>query len=647
MARACLAGILLLAIYTAQALLPAEIREIQESNAWINPKKFLLTKFHSDRNDESQPAESVSISTSGKLTGGDTGSLTVTPTIVSSDTEWITVSWSNISYTGKYDWIGLFNASAGAESYAAPPLKFQYVCPAVDHCYYAPASGSLKFKVLNRRTDYIFAYITESNPYREIKGVSSVVTYNEKDLYMPMNVHIAAPMSSSSAATANCGKTASCMQIMWVQKAVSSPMLKYGVSANDLNKVVSVVNVSKLSPEDLCDQQYGLPAGTTGYFDTGYMITVSLLELTPNTQYFYQVGEDAYGWTQTFNFSAPPKYGEMTPRDDIKLIIFGDLGNVAIDYSMHHSWDFGNQGEIYSINTTHAINLFTNGSKDVTDALIHIGDISYAVGFMSEWDDFFHQIEPVSAHIPWMTGMGNHEYSWTGEWKPPSVDVSTDAYGNADGGGECGVPYNFYFPFANNNEQESRANVYDPTVVEPWYVFDYGMVRSIIMSTEHDFGVDSKQYQFIENVFKTTDRTLFPWIFIAGHRPMYANDDWDGDTTTSEYLRETLEDMMYANKVALGFWGHQHSYGRTCSVYQGECVKDGESAVHLIVGMAGYSLSKSIQPMNYTVFQNNTIYGFVHLTVHNDTVMSGKFIDANTTNVVDSFTVYNPYTYKG
>ena len=95
----------------------------------------------------------------------------------------------------------------------------------------------------------------------------------------------------------------------------------------------------------------------------------------------------------------------MPKRGDQRMIIFGDMGNVAIDYSMHHSWDFGNDGEIYSINTSHTINLFTNGSKDVTDAVIHIGDISYAVGYLSEWDDFFHEIEPVSSHIPWMTGI--------------------------------------------------------------------------------------------------------------------------------------------------------------------------------------------------------------------------------------------------
>merc|ERR1712013_276872 len=230
-----------------------------------------------------------------------------------------------------------------------------------------------------------------------------------------------------------------------------------------------------------------------------------------------------------------------------------------------------------------------------------------------------------------------------GQWKPPAQSVNVDAYGNADGGGECGVPYNFYFPFANANPSASREADYAPDVVQPWYVFDYGIVRTIVMSTEHDFGADSVQRTWFEETLESTDRGLFPWVFVAGHRPMYANDDWSGDTTTSEYLRDELEGTMYEHRVALGFWGHQHSYGRTCPVYDGECRKEGEAAVHLVVGMAGYVLG-GITPFNYSVFQDNKVYGFVHLTLHNESVMTGQFVNANTTEIVDEFTVVNPQT---
>ena len=176
------------------------------------------------------------------------------------------------------------SASQDMVSYAAPPIKYQYVCPAVNGCYYAPASGSLKFKLLNRRTNYIFAYITESNPYREIKGVSSIITYNKPDLYKPMHTHL-----STITDDEDCGITYACMQVMWIQKATENPMIKYGTSKDNLDSTIMATEMSKLKPADLCGQEYGLPAGTSGYFDNGYMITVYLQSLKHDTQYFYQL----------------------------------------------------------------------------------------------------------------------------------------------------------------------------------------------------------------------------------------------------------------------------------------------------------------------------------------------------------------------
>lgn len=148
----------------------------------------------------------------------------------------------------------------------------------------ANASGAIQFKVLNRRTNYIFAYITESNPYREIKGVSSIVTYNEPDLYKPMHVHIATPTDDSK-----CGSSVACMQIMWIQKATGSPSVRYGTSATKLDSEVPITQINKLSPDNLCGQEYGLPAGTSGYFDNGYMLTGYLLNLQPDTTYYYKL----------------------------------------------------------------------------------------------------------------------------------------------------------------------------------------------------------------------------------------------------------------------------------------------------------------------------------------------------------------------
>lgn len=77
---------------------PEEIDEIKNSRRWVNPKQYLSIKsVDTPTRDGSIPVK-----------GGDTGTLTVSPLLITDNTEWVTVSWSNLSYSGRYDWIGLF-----------------------------------------------------------------------------------------------------------------------------------------------------------------------------------------------------------------------------------------------------------------------------------------------------------------------------------------------------------------------------------------------------------------------------------------------------------------------------------------------------------------------------------------------------------
>jgi len=43
------------------------------------------------------------------------------------------------------------------------------------------------------------------------------------------------------------------------------------------------------------------------------------------------------------------------------------------------------------------------------DSIFHIGDISYATGFLVEWDFFLHLISPLASQVSYMTAIGNHE----------------------------------------------------------------------------------------------------------------------------------------------------------------------------------------------------------------------------------------------
>ncbi len=58
--------------------------------------------------------------------------------------------------------------------------------------------------------------------------------------------------------------------------------------------------------------------------------------------------------------------------------------------------------------------------------------------------------------------------------------------------------------------------------------------------------------------------------------------------------------------------GHQHSYERSCPVYMGECVANGQGTTHVVVGSAGAGLeSGGFSPVfgNFSV-QHINAWGF-------------------------------------
>ena len=62
--------------------------------------------------------------------------------------------------------------------------------------------------------------------------------------------------------------------------------------------------------------------------------------------------------------------------------------------------------------------------------IVHIGDVSYARGYGIFWEYFMNQIAPFASKIPYMIGIGNHEYDWpTQPFRPPWSKYGTDSGG--------------------------------------------------------------------------------------------------------------------------------------------------------------------------------------------------------------------------
>lgn len=168
---------------------------------------------------------------------------------------------------------------------------------------------------------------------------------------------------------------------------------------------------------------------------------------------------------------------------------FKDMGKTEVDGSSEH-WDW----EPQALSTVDS--MLKTLSK--TNIAVHIGDISYAVGYSSQWDEFMDQILPISTNIPYMTCIGNHEFDY------PNFTASL--FNTTDSGGECGVPYlnRFIMPTAAKDIA--------------YYSVNYGNVHLLMISTETNFSRGSDQYKFIVQDLANVNRQVTPWVIIGGHR---------------------------------------------------------------------------------------------------------------------------------
>ncbi|TYH80601.1 hypothetical protein ES332_D03G143400v1 [Gossypium tomentosum] len=281
------------------------------------------------------------------------------------------------------------------------------------------------------------------------------------------------------------------------------------------------------------------------------------------------------------------------------------------------------------------------GSLNTTDQLIkdlknidivfHIGDITYANGYISQWDQFTSQVERIASTVPYMIASGNHERD---------APNSGSFYDGNDSGGECGVIAEtmFYVP------AENRAKF--------WYSTDYGMFHFCIADSEHDWREGSEQYKFIEKCLASADRRKQPWLIFVAHRVLgYSSSYWKDASFGEPMGRESLQGLWQKYKVDIAFFGHIHNYERTCPVYQGQCMHVGKShysgtvngTIHVVVGGGGSHLSAFGPTQTSWSLYKDSDFGFVKLTAYNHSSLLFEYKKSSDGNVYDSFTISRDY----
>ncbi|KAG7380256.1 hypothetical protein PHYPSEUDO_007608 [Phytophthora pseudosyringae] len=529
--------------------------------------------------------------------------------------------------------------------------------------------------LVNMRASYQFKYLRkveavderedgEGRPTFEVVGESPFVEM-ERGHTEPLQVRLALT-----------GRTGE-MRVTWVSGQVVGPNVRFGTAASQTLERRAEATTGTYDALDMCNA----PATTrssVSFRPPGYLHDAVMAQLIPGEKYIYRLGSATGVSSSELGFTFPVALRNRSADDQRPqgFFVFGDLGTgvlqkptAELDFDDSHpgrhftSLDMVSRLAKWGDERTVMERIRQDldeaarddASADTPDytALVHIGDISYAKGSTYLWDQYGAVVQSVASRLPYMVGIGNHEYDYivNGEghdlsgseaalsngWHPDGANFGDDSHG------ECGVPYarRFHMPEAM-----------DATSNPPfWYSFRVGLTHHVVLSSEHRCAPGAPMREWLEREFRdNVDREMTPWLVVHLHRPLYCSESYEGDHAVAKLLRGCLEDLLAANNVDLVFSGHYHAYERTCPVFHDECrERDGsaQAPIHIMVGSGGAELDDaSYLQANWTRSRQQE-YGHGRLHVFNASHARFEFVRARDRVVTDAVWVVSSHNWKG
>ena len=398
----------------------------------------------------------------------------------------------------------------------------------------------------------------------------------------------------------------------------------------------------------------------------GWLRTAELPADYAQTESFNYTCGDADGMSHTFTAKGRKEPSVDTPKHFILLADIGANENAS------------------------ALSTYLSGDgSDVrkrADFALLIGDIAYANGNQSIWDDFCRLWEPLLSSLPGLFSPGNHDGDWV---YGNNYNLPESAW---VGGGESGMAYSKRFPGPGPavRFESPHPNVGAMESTAYWWATQYGGMYMIATSSVHDFEEGSPQYAWLEAELAKANtaesRSAYPWVIVTNHFPMYCtiDDCFCGNYTAAARkqlcepgrdgknipgileinavrIKDAFEGLLLTHKVDLFLAGHEHAYERTKPVANlivpDSCkdstsvFKDPGAPLHVMAGTGGGSPDSKWRDKNafsWSVtrsddsFDDTTPYGLVEFTLsEGNTNLTGVYTNiAKGVRVVkDTFTL--------
>lgn len=346
--------------------------------------------------------------------------------------------------------------------------------------------------------------------------------------------------------------TSTSIKVMWRTAFEADSRVTYGTDANNLSGSVTdnaVVNNH----------------------------TVQLINLQPNTTYYYAVGTSTTlqsGPSALHKFKTPPPIGTVQP------------------FSFWATGDFG-KGNSNQVKVRESFVDYT-ADKGV-DFWIWLGDNVYQDGteqeYMTKVFDSIYGYRDIMKYLPFLPAPGNHDY---GVISNPVI--STDP-----------VTHNGpYFDFVDVFKNGECGGV--PSGTELYYSYDYGNAHFLSINSElgsvfnasHDWIGASPFFSFSGSPFTqwlqadlaATDKQ---WKIVYFHQPPHTDGSHDSDQfweVNMKAMREVISPILESYGVDLVICGHSHVYERSYLIndFFGS-MGDFNASTHIVNGTSGNDLN--------------------------------------------------------
>ncbi|KAK0609673.1 Metallo-dependent phosphatase-like protein [Bombardia bombarda] len=444
------------------------------------------------------------------------------------------------------------------------------------------------------------------------------------------------------------------MTVGWnTYAAQSRPCVSYGLSAAALTQ-----------------QQCSLESVTYPSSRT-WANSVTLTGLTPSTTYYYKIVSTN---SSVEHFLSPRTPGDKTPF----------AMDVVIDLGVYGENGFTTKKRDTIPTIDPALNHSTIGQLATNinnyELVIHPGDFAYA----DDWfltptnllsgknayeailENFYTQLAPVAGRKAYMASPGNHEANCqeiplTSVLCPAGQKNFTDfmiRFGKVMPSGFGSV--------SSNTTAQALANTAKALAKPPfWYSFEYGMAHVVMVNTETDFpdapdqpggsaglnsgpfGTPGQQLAFLAADLASVDRTVTPWVIVAGHRPWYST-----GTSTCAPCQKAFEPLFYQYGVDLAIFGHVHNSQRFVptnnSIADPNGMNDPKAPLYIVAGGAGNIEGLSSVGTNKTTnrFAYADDFSYASVTLQDETHLKVDFFKSKDGTLLDSSVLYKKHNVQ-